>query len=169
MRILVVEDTVMMAKTFIDMLQSAGHQVDWVIGFERVKRVRNPICTAPDGSKLVVDASQYDLVLMDGDLKGKITGDCGVPAFTSKGAVCFGTSTMSEMNDEMIKAGAVHAATKVTIYFALYHGRVKAEDLVACSFETRARLSAAQTECKNNRELRKAAEQFLLEHVPTEK
>ncbi|MBK9141559.1 MAG: hypothetical protein IPM23_03615 [Candidatus Melainabacteria bacterium] len=162
MRILVVEDTVMMAKSFIEMLESAGHQVDWVIGFTDAE---NLIAMAADKSELEVEPSRYDLVLMDGDLEGKITGADVVPAFARAGVACFGTSTMPKMNDEMIASGAVYAAAKVTIFFALYHGRVNADELVESGTKTRDRLQAAWTECKDDETLRKAAEQFLLAHV----
>lgn len=162
MKILVVEDTKMMAKAIIELLENLGHDVSWVIGYNDPSTLA---CLAEDGSEVMLNATDYDLVFMDGDLEAGALGTELVPGFAEAGVPCFGTSTMPKMNEEMIEVGAVGAAGKATFLLALVHNRVTAEEFAECTDETNEALASVESEAKACDQFRKAGDSLLRKHI----
>lgn len=162
MKILVVEDTKMMAKAVIELLENLGHEVSWVIGYNDPSTLK---CLSEDGSEVVLNTDDFDLVFMDGDLEGEALGKELVPVFAKANVPCFGMSTMPDMNKEMIEVGAIGAATKPTFYLALVHGLVTAEQFAEYSDETQKTLASVDSESKSSDEFRKAGEDLLRKYM----
>lgn len=165
MKILVVEDTAYMAKAVIGLLENLGHEVDWVIGFNDPEAL---VCLNPEGEEVTLVASDYDLVFMDGDLEGHAEGKDLVPTFAEAGVPCVGTSSTVDMNEDMVKAGAVGYALKVTFFLALVHNRVSPEEFAAFDEATKDALQAVEDLSKSQedgKEFRKAGEVLIREHM----
>lgn len=162
MRILLVEDTVMMAKAVIELLRDQGHEVTWVAGFNDPQK---PILIDSDRDEVDLCPGDFELVFLDGDLLDHKEGKDLVPVFNEANLPCFGTSTINEMNDEMIEAGAIGAIGKAVWLLALVHNRVTPEQFAECSDETIAELEAVEADSKSDSDFRKAADALLRKHL----
>ncbi|MBY0359615.1 MAG: hypothetical protein K2W82_16540 [Candidatus Obscuribacterales bacterium] len=127
MKVLVIEDTSFMAKTFAQLLQEQGHEVTIVIGFKRL----SPMVIAIDTKKqpLPIDLAEFDLALCDGELYGEIGGPAAVEVLARAGVACFGTSTNPDMNDSMLTKGAILAFLKTAVVCGLLDGTFVAAQL----------------------------------------
>ena len=111
MRILIVEDCDFMAKAIKAALESNGHQVTWVVGFQSVQplvAIRSNMQPQP------LNARNFDVAFVDGQLEGKLEGPAVVLELTSKHVKCVGISSTVELNAAMLTSGATLAIQKVT-------------------------------------------------------
>lgn len=164
MRILIVEDFPAMALAAAEVLEALGHDVDWVIGYIDPE---NLVCMSEDKSEINLNASDYDLVFMDGELEDNGEGEKLVPGFASVGVPVFGTSTISDLNRKLVEAGCVGAATKVPWFMALVNERITPEQFAAFDDDVQAQLDAVDEECRgeNRKAFMEQGESLLQKHM----
>jgi CheY-like chemotaxis protein len=176
MNILIVEDFRPVAKIFTEMFEQLGHKVVWVIGFQD-KDVQNLRAISPEGDEVKLVADQFDLALVDGELqfgpnKDKdlfVGGPEVVGRLSQAGVTCVAISTMSDINQEMIQAGAVLAGQKIVAVLALVVGKlISIEDLQAPSAAVRQLLSRDLKDFRSDAEfpgLWVQGEELLVKHL----
>lgn len=120
MNILIIEDSLCMAKPMRDFLQRQGHKVTWVVA---VTSFEPFVGRTREGEDITL--SGFDLVIQDGQLAGTpYQGVDIVRALAKKleGTTFLGASTINKMNQEMVEAGAAMAATKPALLLAFFMG-----------------------------------------------
>lgn len=166
MKVLVVEDTLFMAKAFAQLLQEQGHEVTIVIGFKRL----SPLVVAIDTKKqpLPIDLDEFDLALCDGELDGEIGGPAAVEVLARAGVACFGTSTNSEMNDSMLAKGAILAFSKPAVVCGLLDGTFVAAQLEQDAPRLLADKQAVQTRLCSDKSLMARGDALLSQFLSDE-
>ncbi len=125
MKVLIIEDfepiALAMQQTFTD----RGHQCDCLIG---VRSFQPFIGIGLDKQNIVIDPSDYDVVLCDFELVGQIRGTTIVHDLAARGIPCIAMSSQESCNDEMVANGAIMGFFKLTVLAALVEGDLTAED-----------------------------------------
>ena len=143
MNILIAEDFRPMAKAIMEVLEPLGHTVTMVAGFKDLESLR---AVDYDGkSEILLNAKDFDLAFVDGDLFGSFKGPEVVTRLVLAGVPCFGISTIEEMNAEMVANGAAFAGNKAVVFVLLIGGLFTAEAVVSRDESVAQLLSDCQT------------------------
>ncbi len=115
--ILLVEDSPFMGKAFRQVLQEQGESVTW---FTKIKRLQPFTGITNEGAEVVVKPHRFKMAFVDGELVGSNPqGEHVVDALKAARLKSFGISTIPEINESMIRHGAVAAAQKPVALTAL--------------------------------------------------
>lgn len=101
MRVLIIEDEPLNQMCFEDALESANHQVTVIAG---ASQQGNQLIGFGNDGDLVLDLSNFDFALVDGNLIGDMKGWEITPLLVAAGITCIGVS--ADCNDRIIAAGA---------------------------------------------------------------
>jgi len=175
MNILIVEDFRPVAKIFTEMFEQLGHKVVWVIGFKD-KNVKNLMAITATGEELRLNAKEFDLALVDGELQFSTSekdlyegGPDAVAKLSKAGITCVGISSLAPINKTMKQAGAVLAGQKIVMVLALVVGKfITLEDLKAPSAAVRQLTDRDLKEFKSDSEfpgLWAQGEELLVKHL----
>lgn len=124
MKVLIIEDFEPIALGMQKIFTDRGHQCDCIIG---VRSFQPFIGVALDKQDIAIDPSEYDVVLCDFELVGKIRGPAIVHDLTARGIPCVAMSSVDSCNDEMVANGALMGFFKLTVLAALIEGDLTAE------------------------------------------
>lgn len=162
MNILIVEDTQMMGRAYVDLLNAAGHQVTWIVGVRGLKPL---IGIAPDGSDVQLDLSKFDLCFSDGDLgKNQPEGKDVVEVVAAAGVVCVGMSTLPTFNTAMVEKGACAGFNKAVFVLGLIAGELTPEAILADPAKVQNMQERLEVVSKDE-EVRRKGDALLLKHV----
>ena len=162
MKILVVEDTKFMADTAVELLTNMGHEVTCVAGFSDAE---TPVFNDSDDNDVELVLEDFELVFLDGDLLHHEEGKDVVPAIVKAGVPVVGTSTLPNMNEAMVEAGATGSVPKGTWLLAMVHNRVTPEQFAEFSDATIEALAQVDADSKSSAEFRKAGDEILRKHM----
>jgi CheY-like chemotaxis protein len=115
--ILLVEDSPFMGKAFRQVLQEQGESVTC---FTNITRLQPFTGITNEGAEVVVKPHRFKMAFVDGELVGSNPqGEHVVDALKAARLKSFGISTIPEINESMIRHGAVAAAQKPAALTAL--------------------------------------------------
>jgi hypothetical protein len=152
MRILIIEDADFMALGLQEALSEQGHQVDWIIG---VRSFEPFIGISNKKQNTAMDPSVYDIILCDGQLFGPNEGPAIVEQLAARGVTCVGISSTSELNKEMVTAGAVAGFIKVCAFAAIVEKILPMEAVAQMSPELIDSVHAFEQRIREDKELRR--------------
>ena len=158
MRILLVEDCDFMAKAIKAALESNGHQVTWVIGFETNQPL---LAIDSDHQPQAINARDFDIAFVDGQLEGKFEGPAIVEALSSRHIKCAGISSTNDLNDLMLAAGATMAMLKVTALGAIVENVLTPDFVQRPPRGIHVALESFGAHIRNNKELRYKLDQLV--------
>ena len=164
MKLLLVEDDKTFGQAFKAFLIAKGHDVVWLRAVESLDPFH-----AVDGSgtKVTLEVSQFQLALVDGQLKESPieNGEQVAAQLLAQGVKVLGISSQNGPNKEMVRLGAVAAANKAVAFCALYSDMIAIDDIVNGGIDVTARWLECETEVKANEDIRHKAEKFLFSVV----
>ncbi len=126
--ILLVEDTPFMGKAFKHALEEQGEKVTWFTGVKKL----NPFTgITHEGKEVVVQPNKFKFAFVDGDLKGSIPqGEHVVDALKSSRLTSFGTSSVHQVNESLLRNGATVTGDKPAILSALVNRTIDLRQVV---------------------------------------
>lgn len=140
MNILIIEDSLCMAKPMRNFLQSQGHQVSWVVAVTSLQPF-----TGRTREGALINLSGFDLVIEDGQLeKSPFQGVDIVKGLAPLAVNFLAASTVKTINQEMVDSGALVAATKPALLLALYMGELDLSTVVSNPAAAQAKLNLVQ-------------------------
>lgn len=162
MKLLLVEDDRTFGQAFKAFLTAQGHEVTWLRSVDTLDPF---VGTDGSGTKVAVEASNFSLALIDGQLdKSPVEkGEDVTAQLLAQGLKVLGISSQDKPNQEMVRLGAVGAANKAVVFVSLYTGLIAVEDIAnGVALDIQSRLQQCTTEVKSNADARHRAEEFLL-------
>lgn len=165
--VLLVEDTPFMGQAFKASLEAQGQKVTWLT---RVDKAFPLTGIGADGEKLVVDPRRIKYAFVDGDLGSKsfLQGVHVVDMLSKSGVPSFGTSTLPDLNRDMISSGARLAVDKPTILAGLVDKRFSISEAIRNPQMVGMRLDALRADMKAGRleDLHERTSELLKKFVP---
>jgi hypothetical protein len=160
LKILLIEDSVPLARSYEALLTAAGHQVHWYIGARSLEPL---VLIAPDKTDAPINASDYDFAFCDGQLEGKLEGSAIVKELKKGNVVCAGISTIGKMNDEMVANGARVGFNKAVGLYGVLSNMVCPVQIMNADNETLSNLPASvEATMKNDESNRKACDKLIM-------
>lgn len=122
--VLLVEDSPIFGSAIKQTLEKQGNRVTWVTGAEDVNALKAGVVTTPTGRAVPMHLERFQAAFVDGDLIGKVSGAQVVEKLSAQHVASVGISSQPPMNAEMVKAGAVAAGLKPSVFGALFNKEI---------------------------------------------
>jgi hypothetical protein len=121
-----IEDDLTLGELFVTALGKSGHGVCWFVRARISEDVTEGlVVTDPDGNETGVDPARFELALVDWRLKGSpIDGDAVTAFLTARGLPAVGISGLSQLNQQMVEAGARGGISKDELFSGIISGRI---------------------------------------------
>ncbi len=103
--VLLIEDWAECGRMFKILLEMKGHKVTWVVGAKQAA-AENLHAVLESGDEVNIQPSDFQVALVDGNLRGDLDGWDIVPALAKAGVISIAISSGVDQNAKMIKAGA---------------------------------------------------------------
>jgi CheY-like chemotaxis protein len=128
--VIIVENSQEWAELIVSVLEKKGYQTAW---FVRANLVGNDIVlTAIDGKLTTLDASQFDVALVDGRLdQFSLDGPTLTPHLVAAGLRVIGISGAPSLNQAMVEGGASGSHLKHDLFTDMHQGKITLESLLS--------------------------------------
>ena len=123
-RLLFIDDDLFWGEMIVELLTKRDFQVDWFVRAE-LQGEGAVVLMTPDGTKVPLRPTEYEVALIDGRLKGSLVDGWQLtPIVVALGLPVIALSGLTAFNEQMLAAGAHKAIVKGELFTQLMKGPV---------------------------------------------